>query len=64
MTTMGKVDTSDLMKIIRCVLDISTQSIKLEWASLTHTTPHIATKITKVTERTNYILDTLSPSLQ
>ena len=31
-----------------------------EWASSTHTNLHIATKIRKVTERTNYILDTLS----
>ena len=38
MTTMGKVDTSDLMMIIRWVMDIFFQSPKLEWASSTHAT--------------------------
>ena len=33
---------------------------KLEWGSLTHTTQRIAEKIMKATERTNYILGTLS----
>ena len=36
--TMGKVDTSDLMMIIRWVMDIFFQSPKLEWASSTHAT--------------------------
>ena len=53
--TMGQVDTSDLMMIKRRVTNISSWSPKLEWASLTHTTPYIV-----VTERTDYILDTLS----
>ena len=38
MTTMGKVDTSDLMMIIRWVMDIFFQSHKLEWASSKHAT--------------------------
>ena len=38
---------------------ISSRSPKLELTSLTHNTPLIAKKITKVTKRTNYILDTL-----
>ena len=37
MTTMGKVDTSDLMMII-WVMDIFFQSPKLKWASSTHAT--------------------------
>ena len=45
---------------IRWVTNISSRSPKLEWTRLTHTTPHIAKKIKKVTERTNYIFDTLS----
>ena len=42
MTTVGKNDTSDLMMIIRRVIDIFSRSPKLKWASSTHTTPHIA----------------------
>ena len=57
---MGKVDTSDLIIIIRWVKDISSRSPKLELASLTHTTPHTAKKIKKATERNDYILNTLS----
>ena len=38
MTTMGKVDTSDLMMIIRWVMNIFFQSPKLEWANSTHAT--------------------------
>ena len=61
MTTMGKVDISDLMMIIRRVVDISSRSPKLKWASSTHTTPHFCEKkIRKVSEKTNYILDTNS----
>ena len=41
-------------------MNIFSQSSKFEWASLTHTTPHIVKKIRRVIERTNYILDTLS----
>ena len=33
MTTSGKVDTSELMMIIRRVVDISPHSPKLKWAS-------------------------------
>ena len=42
MSIMGKVDTSDLMMIIRWFINLSSRSPKLEWASLTHTTSHIA----------------------
>ena len=52
--------TSDLIMIIRRVIDISSRSPKLKWASSAHTAPHFAKKIRKVTERTNYILDALS----
>ena len=38
MTTMGKVDTCDLMILIRWVMNIFFQSPKLEWASSTHAT--------------------------
>ena len=38
---MGKFDTSDLMMIITCAMDISSQSPKLKWASWTHTTPYM-----------------------
>ena len=41
MTTIGKVDTSDLMMIIRWIINISFQSPELEWASSTHATPYI-----------------------
>ena len=37
----------------------SSRSPKLEWASSTHTTPYIAKKIRKLTERINDFLDTL-----
>ena len=57
MTTMGKVDTSDLMMIIRWVMDIFFQSPKLEWASSTQMQPYVCKK---EIERTNPILDTLS----
>ena len=53
--TMGMVDTSDLMMIIRWIINISSQSPELEWASLTHTNPHVVKKIRKVTKRINYI---------
>ena len=59
MTTMGTVDTSDLMMIIRWIIDISSGTPKRELVGSTHTTPHIAEKIGNVTERTSYILDTL-----
>ena len=36
MTTTGKVDTSDLMIMIRWIIDISSRSTNLEWANLTH----------------------------
>ena len=38
MTTMGEVDISDLMMIIRWVMNIFFQSPKLDWASSTHAT--------------------------
>ena len=41
MITMGKVDISDLIMLIKCAIDISFQSPKLKWASGTHTTPDI-----------------------
>ena len=50
MTTMGKVDTFDLMMIIRPVIDIFSQSPAFKGASSTHTTPHFAKKIRKLTE--------------
>ena len=59
MTAMGQVDTSNMMMIIRWVLNISSRLPTIEWASSTHTTPYIAQKIRKVTEIINYILDTL-----
>ena len=40
-TTMGKVYTSDLMMIIRWIINVSSRSPKLEWASLTYTTLHV-----------------------
>ena len=43
MTTMGKVDTSDLMMIIKWNINISFQSPKLEWARSTMQ-PHILQK--------------------
>ena len=55
MTTMGKVDTSDLMMIIRWVVNIFFQSPKLEWP-VQHMQPYI---YKKEIERTNPILDTL-----
>ena len=39
MITMVKVDTSDLMMIIKWAMDISFQSPKLKWASGAHTAP-------------------------
>ena len=51
MTTMGKVDTSDLTMIMRWVINISSRSPELQWTSLTHTTPLIGKKIRKVIER-------------
>ena len=55
-----KVDPSDVMMIIRRVIDIASRSPKFKWANWTHTTPHFAKKIRKVTKKTNYVLDTLS----
>ena len=43
--TMGKIDTSDLMMIMKWAIDISFQSAKLTWASWTHTTPYIVLTI-------------------
>ena len=45
--------------IIRWVINISSRSLKVEWASLTHSTTHSAKKIRTVNKRTNYILYTL-----
>ena len=59
MTTMAKVDTSDLM-ITRWVMNIYSRSPKLEWDSIAHITPHIVKKIRKVPARTINTLDTLS----
>ena len=59
-TTMAKIDTSNLIMIITWVTYIASPSHKLEWASLTHDTTHIGRKIKKVPEKTYYILDTLS----
>ena len=56
MSTMGKVDTSDLVMMIR-FLNISPRSPYLEWASLTHSTPRNANKIANVTATTKYILN-------
>ena len=39
----------------RAILDISSRSLKLEWASLIYTTPHTAKKIRKVNKRASYI---------
>ena len=44
MTTMGKVDTSDLIMIITWAIDISFQSHILKMVSWTHTTPYIVMK--------------------
>ena len=60
MNHIGKLDTSDLMQIIRWVTNISSRSPKLEYDSLTYTNPHIAKKIMEVNEKTNYILDPIS----
>ena len=93
MTTMGKLDTSDMMVVIRRAMDISPdnkvhggymgptwvlsaphgpmfapwtllsgsfQSAKIEWAGGKHTNPYIAKR---VTEWTNFIVDTLSTGL-
>ena len=59
-TTMAKIDPFDLVMIIRLVENIWSRSLQLEWISLTDTTPYIDNKIDTVTERTNYILGTLS----
>ena len=64
MTAMGEVDTSDLMMIIRRVINISSPAPKLEWVSLTYTTPYVVKKVRKVTEKTNYILGTMIPEYQ
>ena len=56
MTTMGKVDTSDLIMMIRRVMNILFQSPKLEWASSTHATLYMQ----KGNWKTNPILDTLA----
>ena len=58
-TAMGKVDTSDFMMAITRVIDISSRLLKFKWAISTFTTPRFAKKLRKVTERTNYILETL-----
>ena len=42
------------------MINTSSQSPKPKWTRLTHTAAYIAKKIKKLTERTNYILDTLS----
>ena len=57
---LGKVDSSDLMMIIRWVMNICFRSSKLEWASLSNTTLHISMKIREVLEIISYILGTLS----
>ena len=58
-TTMGNIDTSNMVMIIRWVITISSRPPKLEWTSLiTQTTSHIAKKRSKVIERFNEILDT------
>ena len=55
MTTMGKVNSFDLIMIASLVTDISSRSLKFDWTGLKHADPHIAKKTKKV----NYILDTL-----
>ena len=57
MTTMGDIDTSDLTMSIRWVTNSSSQLPNLNES---HTTTYIAEMISKVTERTNCLLDTLS----
>ena len=63
MTTMGKVDISDLMMmmIIKWVINKYSESRphKLQRTSSTHTTPHLGKKIRKITKWINYILDIL-----
>ena len=61
MTTMGKVDTSDLI-IITWAMNKSFQSPELKWVSWTHTTPYIL--MTEVIERTSRMLDTLPQDKQ
>ena len=51
MTTMEKVDTSDLMMIVRWVMDMSSRSTKFEWASSTYATSHIAKQKNKEENR-------------
>ena len=51
----GKVDTYDLMMIIRWVTNISSRSIRREWASSPHSIPHISKKIGKVTKRKDWV---------
>ena len=60
MTTVGKIDTCDLTMIIKLVIDITYWSPKFDWASVTHASQYIWKKTRKVTEKTNYILDTHS----
>ena len=59
MTSIGKIDTFDLMMIIRWITNITSRSTKLQLTSISHTIQHGATKIKKINEITNYFLDTL-----
>ena len=45
---------------LRWVINVSSRSPKLEWASFTHRTPYITKRIRKVPKKTNYTLNTLS----
>ena len=59
MTTLAKIDIFDLMMIIRLIINIFWTWMG-RFNILTYTPPCITNKISKVTERTNQILDTLS----
>ena len=48
-----------LMMIIGWVMNISSRSPKVDWASLTNTTPHVAKQNNGGNQKTNCILDTL-----
>ena len=59
MKTMGRIDTSGLMMLIRLVRNISFRSSGPEWDSWTHTALYIA-NTKKVTETINNMWETLA----
>ena len=60
MTTIGKVDTSDLMMMIRWITNVSSRSPRPEWITWTNTAPYPAKEIYMVIEKTVYMFNTPS----